>query len=109
MQALAGQLEPSARLRVGGEVRYNGVPSVGVGIVKQQKASTVDVAKAVRAYDPGLPVLGLPKTAIQTACASAGLRFTHFLARESGPARFASMAKRFTNRRKSSAIAPPVW
>ncbi len=29
--------------------RFNGVPSVGLGIVKQQKASTVDVARRMRA------------------------------------------------------------
>ena len=29
--------------------RFNGVPSIGLGIVKQQKASTVEVAKRVRA------------------------------------------------------------
>jgi multidrug efflux pump len=34
--------------------RYNGVPSVGLGIVKQQKASTVDVAHEVKKALPGL-------------------------------------------------------
>ncbi len=35
-------------------VRYNGAPTVGLGIVKQSKASTVDVAAAVRAAIPDL-------------------------------------------------------
>ncbi len=35
-------------------VRYNGEPGVGLGIVKQSKASTVDVAAAVRAALPDL-------------------------------------------------------
>lgn len=35
-------------------VRYNGAPTVGLGIVKQSKASTVDVAAAVRAALPDL-------------------------------------------------------
>ncbi|MEK9138400.1 MAG: efflux RND transporter permease subunit, partial [Bacteroidota bacterium] len=34
--------------------RYNGQPAVGLGIVKQSKASTVDVAAVVRAALPGL-------------------------------------------------------
>ncbi|MCE9627044.1 MAG: efflux RND transporter permease subunit, partial [Candidatus Eisenbacteria bacterium] len=53
----AVKLSDVADVKVGAEdertvVRYNGVPSVGVGVVKQQKASTVDVAKAVRAALP---------------------------------------------------------
>ncbi len=35
-------------------VRYNGEPAIGLGIVKQSKASTVDVAAAVRAALPDL-------------------------------------------------------
>lgn len=55
----AVKLSDVADVKVGAEdertvVRYNGVPSVGVGVVKQQKASTVDVAKAVRAALPEL-------------------------------------------------------
>ena len=34
--------------------RYNLLPAVGLGIIKQQKASTVDVAHAVRRALPGL-------------------------------------------------------
>jgi len=53
------RLSDVARVEVGAEdertaLRYNGVPSVGIGIVKQQKASTVDVAKNVRAALPAL-------------------------------------------------------
>src|SRR5262249_12860586 len=53
------KLSDVADVRVGAEdertvVRYNGVPSIGVGIVKQQKASTVDVAHVVRAALPDL-------------------------------------------------------
>jgi multidrug efflux pump len=48
-----------ADVRVGAEddrniARYNLQPAVGLGIVKQQKASTVDVAHAVRRALPGL-------------------------------------------------------
>jgi len=39
--------------------RYNGKPAVGLGIVKQSKASTIDVAKAVRDQIPTL-VAALP-------------------------------------------------
>jgi multidrug efflux pump len=53
------RLSDVAEVKVGAEddrtaLRYNGVPSVGVGIVKQQKASTVDVARNVRAALPEL-------------------------------------------------------
>jgi multidrug efflux pump len=53
------RLSDVARVSVGAEddrtaLRYNGVPSVGVGIVKQQKASTVDVAHNVREVLPAL-------------------------------------------------------
>ena len=59
------RLSDVAEVKVGAEdertaLRYNGVPSVGVGIVKQQKASTVDVARNVRAALPALRE-GLPK------------------------------------------------
>jgi multidrug efflux pump len=37
--------------------RYNGKPAVGLGIVKQSKASTVDVAEEVREALPGLSAL----------------------------------------------------
>jgi multidrug efflux pump len=37
--------------------RFNGIPSVGLGIVKQQKASTVEVAQRVRAAFPELKAL----------------------------------------------------
>jgi multidrug efflux pump len=48
-----------ADVRIGAEddrtlARYGGVPAVGLGIVKQTKASTVDVAKAVKAVLPEL-------------------------------------------------------
>ncbi|HEY2953779.1 MAG TPA: efflux RND transporter permease subunit [Candidatus Eisenbacteria bacterium] len=48
-----------AEVHVGAEddrnvARYNGVPTVGLGIVKQQKASTVDVAHNVRSALPTL-------------------------------------------------------
>jgi multidrug efflux pump len=47
------RLSDVARVTLGAEdertvARYNGVPSVGLGIIKQQKASTVDVAHAVK-------------------------------------------------------------
>ena len=35
-------------------IRYNGVPSIGLGVVKQQKSSTVDVARRIRAALPAL-------------------------------------------------------
>jgi len=48
-----------ARVEVGAEdertvARFNGRPTVGLGIVKQSKASTIDVAEAVRAALPEL-------------------------------------------------------
>ncbi len=51
-----------AEVRVGAEddrsvARYNGAPAVGLGIVKQQKASTVEVAQNVRRALPGLRAL----------------------------------------------------
>ena len=52
-------LSDVAEVRVGAEderniARYNGLPAVGLGIVKQQKASTVDVAHTVRKAIPAL-------------------------------------------------------
>jgi multidrug efflux pump len=51
-----------AEVKIGAEddrniARYNSLPAVGLGIVKQQKASTVDVAHAVRQALPGLRAL----------------------------------------------------
>ncbi|HVH16744.1 MAG TPA: efflux RND transporter permease subunit, partial [Myxococcota bacterium] len=47
------RLRDVARVEVGAEdlrkiVRYNGAPAVGLGVVKQSKANTIDVATAVR-------------------------------------------------------------
>ncbi len=55
----AVRLGDVADVRIGAEdertiTRYNGVPAVGIGVVKQQKASTVDVARAVTASLPEL-------------------------------------------------------
>ena len=51
-----------ADVKIGAEddrniARYNSLPAVGLGIVKQQKASTVDVAHEVRKALPGLRAL----------------------------------------------------
>jgi multidrug efflux pump len=48
------RLRDVARVEVGAEdvrkiVRYNGVPAIGLGVVKQSKANAIDVADAVRA------------------------------------------------------------
>jgi len=53
------RLSDVAQVRLGAEdertaLRYNGVPSVGVGIIKQQKASTVAVAHNVREAIPSV-------------------------------------------------------
>jgi multidrug efflux pump len=53
------RLSDVARVELGAEdertaLRYNGVPSVGVGIIKQQKSSTVEVAHNVRAALPAV-------------------------------------------------------
>ena len=53
------RLSDVATVEVGAEddrtvTRYNGQPAVGIGIVKQSKASTVDVARAVRELLPEL-------------------------------------------------------
>ena len=58
----AVHLNDVADVKVGAEddrnvARYNGAPAVGLGIVKQQKASTVDVAHEVRKALPGLRTL----------------------------------------------------
>jgi multidrug efflux pump len=39
------------------KVRYNGLPTVGLGVVKQKQASTLDVAAAVRSAIPDLQQL----------------------------------------------------
>jgi multidrug efflux pump len=56
------RLQDVAEVSVGAEdertvARYNGEPAVGLGIVKQSKASTVDVAAAVRDALPELSAL----------------------------------------------------
>ncbi|HTK82901.1 MAG TPA: efflux RND transporter permease subunit [Bacteroidota bacterium] len=56
------RLRDVAEVSVGAEdertvARYNGQPAVGLGIVKQAKASTVDVAAAIRASLPDLEKL----------------------------------------------------
>jgi multidrug efflux pump len=56
------RLRDVAEVRVGAEdertvIRYNGEPAVGLGIVKQSKASTVDVAADVNAALPELAKL----------------------------------------------------
>jgi multidrug efflux pump len=53
------RLRDVAEVTVGAEdertvARFNGRPAVGLGVVKQSKASTVDVARAVRGALPGL-------------------------------------------------------
>ncbi|HEV8129479.1 MAG TPA: efflux RND transporter permease subunit, partial [Candidatus Eisenbacteria bacterium] len=53
------RLDDVAQVTVGAEdertaVRWNGAPAVGLGIVKQSKASTIDVADEVRAALPEL-------------------------------------------------------
>ena len=53
------RLDDVAEVTVGAEdertaVRWNGLPAVGLGIVKQSKASTIDVADEVRAALPEL-------------------------------------------------------
>ncbi len=53
------RLRDVAEVTVGPEdersiTRYNGVPSIGMGVVKQTKASTVEVAEEVRQAIPGL-------------------------------------------------------
>jgi UPF0271 protein len=69
-----GALDAFARLS-GTRVRYVKPHGALYNAVTHHEAQARAVAKAVRVYDPGLPVLGLPRTAIQTACAGAGLRF----------------------------------
>jgi UPF0271 protein len=69
-----GALDAFARLS-GTRVRYVKPHGALYNAVAHHEPQARALAKAVRAYDPGLPMLGLPRTAIQTACASAGLRF----------------------------------
>jgi multidrug efflux pump len=61
-----------ADVRLGAEddrtiARYNTVPSIGLGIVKQQKASTVDVAHVVHDALPGLRELLPPGMKLEIA------------------------------------------
>jgi multidrug efflux pump len=61
-----------ADVKVGAEddrtiARFNTVPSIGLGIVKQQKASTVDVAHVVHEALPGLRALLPPGLKIEIA------------------------------------------
>ncbi len=56
------RLDQVAEVEVGPEdertkTRFNGIPSVGIGIVKQKQASTLDVAAAVRGAIPDLQLL----------------------------------------------------
>ncbi|MCI0706838.1 MAG: efflux RND transporter permease subunit [Ignavibacteriae bacterium] len=56
------RLRDVAEVNVGAEddrslARYNGLPAVGLGIVKQSKASTVDVAEEIHAALPELAAL----------------------------------------------------
>ena len=65
-----------AEVRVGAEddrniARYNGLPTVGLGIVKQQKASTVAVAQAVRKSLPAMRELLPPGMQLEVAFDSA--------------------------------------
>ena len=69
-----GALDAFARLS-GTRVRYVKPHGALYNAIVHHEVQARSVAKAVRAYDPGLPVLGLPRTAIETACAGAGLRF----------------------------------
>jgi multidrug efflux pump len=53
------RLSDVAQVEIGAEdertvTRYNGQPAVGIGIIKQSKASTIDVARAVRELLPEL-------------------------------------------------------
>ena len=55
-------LSDVAKIELGAEddrsvARYNGIPSVGLGVVKQQKASTVEVAQRVKKALPELRAL----------------------------------------------------
>jgi multidrug efflux pump len=61
-RAAAVRLSDVARVEIGAEsertvARFNGKPAVGLGVVKQSKASTLDVADAVRRALPGLAKL----------------------------------------------------
>ena len=69
-----GALDGFARLS-GTRVRYVKPHGALYNAVVHHDVQARALARAVRAYDPGLPVLGLPRTAIQSACAGAGLRF----------------------------------
>src|SRR5262245_61048802 len=66
------RLSDVAQVSLGAEdertaLRYNGVPSVGVGVIKQQKASTVEVARNVRAALPALREVVPPGVKIEVA------------------------------------------
>ena len=69
-----GALEVFARL-AGGKVHYVKPHGALYNAITTHEAQAEAVAQAVREYDPSMPVLGLPRTAIQDACARHGLRF----------------------------------
>lgn len=69
-----GALEVFARL-AGGKVHYIKPHGALYNAITTHESQAAAVAQAVREYDPGLPVMGLPRTAIQDACATHGLRF----------------------------------
>lgn len=69
-----GALDPFARL-AGDRVRYVKPHGALYNAIVSHPGQAAAVAAGVHAYDPSLAVLGLPGSAIATACAAVGLRF----------------------------------
>lgn len=69
-----GALDAFAR-GVGTGVRYVKPHGALYNAIVHHDAQAAAVVAAVRRYDPSLPVLGLPESAVQRACAEAQVRF----------------------------------
>ena len=68
-----GALDAFARV-AGGRVRYVKPHGALYNAVVQHEAQAAAIADAVRAYDPGLSILGLPGSALLSAAEARGLR-----------------------------------
>lgn len=69
-----GALDAFARV-AGTSVRYVKPHGALYNAIVTHEAQAQAVVAAVRAYDPTLPILGLPGSAVETACRASGVQF----------------------------------
>ena len=69
-----GALDAFARTN-GTRVRYVKPHGALYNTIVEHESQAGAVVAAIREYDPQLPMLGLPTSAVQRACAAAGIRF----------------------------------